>query len=71
PSGTKAIGLWLIVACKLQCFSGRSKKIASPGPSTIDGIEIVRFCAFAPPRSPLDHSAGIHLYSGLYCGIPG
>jgi hypothetical protein len=22
--------------------------------STIDGIEIVRFCAFAPPGSPLD-----------------
>jgi len=64
---TKAIGLWLIVACKLQCFSGRSKMICSPGPSTIDSIETVRFCAFAPPGSPLDYSAVIH----LYCGMPG
>ncbi len=29
-------------------------KITSPGPSTLDSIEIVRFCAFAPPGSPLD-----------------
>ena len=27
PSGTKAIGFWLIVACMLQCFGGRSKKL--------------------------------------------
>jgi hypothetical protein len=31
--------------------------IASPGPSTLDRIEIVRFCAFAPPGSPLDRYA--------------
>jgi len=30
------------------------EKITSPGASTVDSIEIVRFCAFAPPGSPLD-----------------
>jgi hypothetical protein len=30
------------------------RKITSPGASTLDGIEIVRFRAFAPPGSPLD-----------------
>src|ERR671914_2683490 len=29
-------------------------EITSPGPSTLDSIEIVRFCAFAPPGPPLD-----------------
>ena len=29
-------------------------KLASPEPSTLDGIEVVRFCAFVPPGSPLD-----------------
>jgi hypothetical protein len=40
-------------------------KIISPGASTIDGFEIVRFCAFAPPGSPLDQYTGVHLYCGI------
>jgi hypothetical protein len=30
------------------------RKITNPGASTLDSIEIVRFCAFAPPGSTLD-----------------
>jgi hypothetical protein len=33
-----------------------SRKITSPGASTLDSIEIARFCAFAPPGLPLDQS---------------
>ena len=47
--------LWPIAACKLQCL-WTPEKSANPGPSTIEGIEIVRFCAFAPPDSPLRSS---------------
>jgi hypothetical protein len=52
--------LLLIGACKLQCF-GRLK-IVSRGPSTIDGMEIIRFCAFAPPGSPLNRCTVVHFY---------
>jgi hypothetical protein len=41
------------------------RKIASPETRTIDGIEIVRFHAFAPPGSPLDRYTCIHLYCGI------
>jgi hypothetical protein len=41
-------------------------KIAALGPSTIDGIEIVRFCAFAPPGSTLDRRyISVHFYRGI------
>jgi hypothetical protein len=55
----------------LQRTSG---KITSPGPSTLDSIEIVRFCAFAPPGSPLDlyillsSLTGFSEYSNCYRG---
>ena len=29
-------------------------KFTNPGPRTLANIEMVRFCAFAPPGSPLD-----------------
>jgi hypothetical protein len=54
------MGPRLIVACKLQCLAGTLEEIASRGPSTTDGIEIVRFSAFAPPGSPLDRFTGVH-----------
>ena len=49
--------LCLVAACNLRCCSGPPGKIATPEASTLDGIEIVRFCVFAPPGSPLDRYA--------------
>jgi hypothetical protein len=54
------MGLWLTTVRKLQCFSDPDK-IVSPGPSTVDGIEIVRFYVFAPPASPLNRYEVAHL----------
>jgi hypothetical protein len=41
-----------------------SQKNITPGPSTIKDMEMVCFCAFAPPGSPLDRYT-----DDLYCGI--
>jgi hypothetical protein len=48
----EGIGLWLIVACKLQCFSGRLKKFASQGQApAIKLFASVPSLTHAPPRS--------------------
>jgi hypothetical protein len=43
------MGQCLGAACKRRWCSGLPGQTTSTGPSTLDGIEIVRFCAFAPP----------------------
>jgi hypothetical protein len=35
--------------------AAKSLKNMNPGPCTINRIETVRFCAFAPPGTPLNH----------------
>jgi hypothetical protein len=44
----------LVAAPCLRCCQLISANIAGSGPSTLQIIVIVRFCAFAPPGSPLD-----------------
>jgi hypothetical protein len=44
----------LVAAPCLRCCQPTSANIAGSGPSTLQIIVIVRFCAFAPPGSPLD-----------------
>jgi hypothetical protein len=54
PSGSKAMGLYLEAGCKRKIWSGYLASDSSAGPSTINVIEAVRLCAFAPPSSSLD-----------------
>ena len=46
--------LCLGAACKLSYWSECLGKNAGAEPSTKDGIEAVRLCAFTPPGSSLD-----------------
>jgi hypothetical protein len=48
------MSLCLGAACKLSYWSECLGKNASAEPSTKDGIEAVRLCAFTPPGSSLD-----------------
>ena len=48
------MSLRLGAACKLSYCSECLGKNASAEPSTKDGIEAVRLCAFTPPGSSLD-----------------
>jgi hypothetical protein len=54
PSRANATGQRLVAACQSPVLQRTPGKTTSPGPSTLDSIVIVRFCAFAPPGSPLD-----------------
>jgi hypothetical protein len=56
PSGAKAMGLRLVAARKLHLLQRIPGKNMSPKPCTINKIETLRFCAFAPPGAPLDRS---------------
>ena len=52
--------LCLGAACKLSYWSECLGKNVSAEPSTKDGIEAVRLCAFTPPGSSLDrHSVKV------------
>jgi hypothetical protein len=57
PSGANAMGQRLVATFNLQCCSGLPRKLPAR-PSTLDGIEMIRFCAFAPPGSPLERHTG-------------
>src|SRR5256885_17266749 len=60
PSRAKAMTLCLGAACKLSYWSECLGKNVSAEPSTKDGIEAVRLCAFTPPGSSLDrHSVKV------------
>ena len=48
------MSLCLGAACKLSYWSECLGKNAGAEPSTKDGIEAVRLCAFTPPGSSLD-----------------
>ena len=48
------MSLCLGAACKLSYWSECLGKNASAEPSTKDGIEAVRLCAFTPPGSSFD-----------------
>src|SRR5437867_8379884 len=48
------MSLRLEAACKLSYWSECLRKNASAEPSTKEGIEAARFCAFTPPGSSLD-----------------
>ena len=48
------MSLWLIAGLQASGSYIRLVKNISPGPSTRDGVETVRLCAFAPPGSPLN-----------------
>jgi hypothetical protein len=58
------MGQWLVAARNLRLLQRAPEKTISPRPSTIKGIESIRFYAFAPPGLPLDQYA-----ADLYCGI--
>jgi hypothetical protein len=47
------MGQWLVAACNLRLRERAPGKTINPKPTTIKGIESVRFCAFAPPGLPL------------------
>jgi hypothetical protein len=50
------MGLCPEAACKRKMWSSHLLNDSSARPSTINVIESVRLCAFAPPGSSLDHS---------------
>ena len=51
------MGLGLVAARKLHLLERIPGKNLSPKPCTINKIETLRFCAFAPPGAPLDHQS--------------
>jgi hypothetical protein len=55
----------LVAARNLQLVRELPEKIASPGPSTLDGIELFASVPFAPPGSPLDRYTVVHLSRGI------
>jgi len=57
PSGAKAMGLRLVAARKLHLLQRTPGKNMSAKPCTINKIETLRFCAFAPPGAPLDRQS--------------
>ena len=57
PFGAKAMGLRLVAAHKLHLLQRIPGKNMSPKPRTINKIETLRFCAFAPPGAPLDQQS--------------
>jgi hypothetical protein len=54
PSAAKAMRLRLLAARKLHLLQQIPVENMSPKPCTINKIETLRFCAFAPPGAPLD-----------------
>jgi hypothetical protein len=54
PPGANAIRAAACNSLQSPVLQRTPAKIASPGPSTLGGVEVARFCAFAPPGSPLD-----------------
>jgi hypothetical protein len=57
PSGAKAKRLRLVAARKLDLLQRIPGKNMSPKPCTINKIETVRFCGFAPPGAPPDQQS--------------
>ena len=51
------MGLCLGAACKPSFWSERPGKMRVAEPSTKEGAETVRFCAFSPPGSLLDRQS--------------
>ncbi len=63
PSGSKAMDLYLEVACKSKFWSRYLVNNSSARPSVINVIEAIRLCAFAPPSSSLDRQ-GVAVFLG-------